>query len=320
MLGDDMRFLFPVLAATFLVACSAGVEKAGSAIDYQEPNWWDQLPRAEWAGYQRIASDSPWFEIYQVRPDVYAIYEPGHFEEVISFLIVGSDNALLFDTGMGMSDIKSVVNELTDKPLKVLNSHGHYDHTGGNHQFGTLIGLDNDYARRRSAGMPQSQAGELVTPNTLNPNYSAPGFLAEQYTIKPYTFSSYTVDGAIINLGDRKLQVITTPGHSPDSLSILDRERGQLYVGDTFYKAPLYAHLEGSNVQAYHQSAKKLAALAPNLQDVMTAHNVPMVSPAFLVELRDAFEAISQDTATYKTDGNAREYDFGEFAIITPDQ
>lgn len=72
----------------------------------------------------------PWFEVYEPVPGVYAIYEPHQAEETISYLIVGDKQALLFDTGMGISDIKKTVRELTTRPIVVLNSHTHNDHVG----------------------------------------------------------------------------------------------------------------------------------------------------------------------------------------------
>ena len=73
-----------------------------------------------------------WFAVRQVEPGIYLISEPGH---VNSWLITGSAEAVLFDTGMGISDIKAVVTRLTDRPLRIVNSHHHFDHIGGNHLF-----------------------------------------------------------------------------------------------------------------------------------------------------------------------------------------
>lgn len=50
-------------------------------------------------------------------------------------LICGECGALLLDTGYGIGNLKSVIEQLTDKPVSVFNTHWHGDHTGGNSQF-----------------------------------------------------------------------------------------------------------------------------------------------------------------------------------------
>ena len=55
-------------------------------------NWWDNLPRPEWKKFKQLKTASNWFEVYQITPSIIAIYEPGQFEEVISYLIIGKEN------------------------------------------------------------------------------------------------------------------------------------------------------------------------------------------------------------------------------------
>lgn len=45
-------------------------------------------------------------------------------------LVIGTEKALLFDTMTGLGDLLGAVRELTDLPLSVVNSHGHFDHVG----------------------------------------------------------------------------------------------------------------------------------------------------------------------------------------------
>ena len=71
------------------------------------------MPRPEYSKLQRIPVADSWFEVYKVAPDVFAIYEPHQFEETISYLIVGNVRALLFDTGMGIGDLKGLTSKLT---------------------------------------------------------------------------------------------------------------------------------------------------------------------------------------------------------------
>ena len=112
------------------------VQKPDSAM--QPEHWYDALPRPAYASLERVPVTEDWFEVYRIQPDLYAIYEPGHFQEVISYLITGSEKALLVDTGLGMGNIRKVVEELTSLPVLVMNTHTHFDHIGGNALFDTV--------------------------------------------------------------------------------------------------------------------------------------------------------------------------------------
>jgi len=93
----------------------------------------DRLPRPAYAAFEKHPASSDWFEVYQVESGIFAVYEPFQWQEVISYLIVGDKVALLFDTGNGIGNIREIIDQLTDKPIRVLNSHTHFDHIGGNH-------------------------------------------------------------------------------------------------------------------------------------------------------------------------------------------
>src|SRR5215470_19416971 len=128
----------------------------------QLPEWCRDLPRPEYRSLDRVAVSDKWFEVYRIRPGVFAIYEPHQSEEVISYLILGHKRALLFDTGMGISDIKKLTAELTALPIMVLNSHTHNDHVGGNWQFDTVYGMDTDFTRANAKGSREDAQAEVA--------------------------------------------------------------------------------------------------------------------------------------------------------------
>lgn len=279
--------------------------------------WWEALPRPEWEAFERVDEGTGWFEVYRLLPGVLAIYEPGQFEEVISYLILGEERALLFDTGLGIGDMRSLVGSLTDLPVAVLNSHSHYDHIGGNRQFGRIYGPDTAYTRERMNGLEHDQVAEAVSPAWLWKDTPA-GFDPAGYAIGPYRIDEVVGEGTVIDLGGRSLEVLMTPGHAPDSLCLLDRDGALLFTGDTFYPAPLYAHLTGSDLAAYRASAHRLAAMAPLVRYLLPGHNVGLVGGEYLIRMSDAFDAVAAGEAPYVvTDGN-REYRFEDFSIIVP--
>lgn len=294
------------------VADNEQVQNRGANKD----NWWDALPREEWAAYEAVPQSQDWFEVYRVSEGIHAVYEPGQFEEVISFLITGRDRALLFDTGLGIGDMRQVVSELTDLDVVVVNSHTHYDHIGGNHQFDTVYAVDTDYTRERAAGSSPEAVAGFLREGWVWKDLPA-GFEPETFRSEPYEIDKYLQDGEVIDLGGRELEVVLVPGHAPDALVLLDREHRLVFTGDTFYLAPLYTHLEGSDFDRYAESAALLASLKPAYDKAYTAHNVPIVDGSYLVAMDQAFRAIQAGTHDdwVLSDGN-REYFFDGFSII----
>src|SRR5260370_38479009 len=146
--------------------CASGLAFSGTVVGAQArakvPVWGGPLPRREYKSLQRILPDDPWFEVYKVAPGVFAIYEPHQFEETISYLIVGNKQAVLFDTGMGISDIRKVAAKLTSRPVVGLNSHTHDDHVGGNCQFPFVFGMDTEFTRTNAKGSREDAQAEIA--------------------------------------------------------------------------------------------------------------------------------------------------------------
>jgi glyoxylase-like metal-dependent hydrolase (beta-lactamase superfamily II) len=303
------------LAASAFCGTSENVliQNRGASKD----NWWDALPRPAWNAFRKVKESQGWFEVYEIRPGIYAIYEPGQFEEVISYLVVGTERALLFDSGLGIGDMRAVTKELTEIEPIVLNSHTHYDHVGGNHQFEVVYGTATEYTAENAKGRKHEDVAEFVGEGWIWKR-TPEGFDRDRYQSKPFTIRETVVDGEVIDLGGRRLEVLLTPGHAPDSLCLLERENRLLFTGDTFYPATLYAHLPGSDFALYRKTASRLAELQGDVDFVLPAHNEPLVPSDSLLRLRDAFGAIADDRAEFTlTDGN-REYFFEGFSILTP--
>src|SRR6266550_9269426 len=112
--------MIPSRRVLFLLAITTTICSAQQSREPLRPEWCSQLPRPEYKSLERVMSDEPWFEIYRIRPGVFALYEPKQFEEVISYLIVGQKRAVLFDTGLGVGKVSAVVARLTMLPVTVI--------------------------------------------------------------------------------------------------------------------------------------------------------------------------------------------------------
>jgi len=304
-----LLFAAPVLA-------QQAAERAEAKGEPLRPEWCRSLPRPGYKKLERVTVQSNWFEVYRVRSGVFAIYEPHQYEEVISYLIVGSKRALLFDTGLGMGDIRKVVEELTPLPVTVLNSHTHFDHIGDDWQFSDVLGVDTSFTRRNQAGGSHQQLRDAVVPERFCGELP-PGFKAEKYAIPGFKITRFVKDGEVIDLGDRQLEVLLTPGHTPDALCLLDRKNRLLFTGDTFYAGPIFLYVPETNVDDYQRSVERLAALTPQVDLLLPSHNFPAEKPEMLTRLAAAFRQVRAGTARFRSEGDRREYEFDGFSILT---
>ena len=104
--------------------------------------------RAYYEKYERmdVKNDGGWYEVYRLPKNVYAIAEPRHFQEVNFFLIVGTDRAVLFDTGMGIVPVKPLIDELYQGEMIAVNSHFHFDHITDDHRFDRVYSYNEHHA------------------------------------------------------------------------------------------------------------------------------------------------------------------------------
>jgi len=241
--------------------------------------------------YPLQAASTAWFHVRMVEPGVFAIIEPYQFQEVISWLIVGAQRALLFDSGLGMMPIKPVVMKLTSLPVTVINSHTHFDHVGGNADFADVRAMSTPFTNARMAGRLHASVASQVSPTALCGNRPA-GLDTTSFRSRPWSAAERIGDGTRFDLGARSLEVIATPGHTPDAISLLDRANGLLWTGDSFYAGPIWLFMPETDLDAYQRSMDRLAALVPSLRRVLPAHNVVSVAPAVLARVPKAIRDV----------------------------
>ncbi|MGH9683224.1 MAG: MBL fold metallo-hydrolase [Candidatus Acidiferrales bacterium] len=304
-------FLLPILVGV-LPAMPAQVQQASTA---NAPDWCRKLPRPEYKHLRRIPSVDPWFEVYKVAPGVFAIYEPHQAEEAIPFLILGSKQAAMFDTGLGIGDIKNVVASLTSLPIVVLNSHTHDDHDGDDWEFSNVYGMDTEFTRVNARGSRADAQAEVASGLVCGP--LPRGFDRKAYATRPFHITRWIHDGEMIDLGGRILEVIGMPGHTPDSIGLLDRADGLLFTGDTYYPGTIWLYRPETDLDAYGQSVERIAKLAPRLRLVLCSHNVPVADPAVLPKLAAAFRQVQAGRAKQAAAGPGQvEYSADGFSFL----
>lgn len=303
--------IIAVALAVLIVQCSA--LRAQSPQD--KPAWCRQLPRPEYSHLERLPVQDSWFEVYKVATDVLAIYEPHQSEETIGYLILGKDRALLFDTGMGIGDLKALTQKLTHLPIIVLNSHTHNDHVGSNWQFDTIFGMDTAFTRHSAKGSTEAAQAEIA-PGEICGSLP-PGFNSATYATRPWKISRWLHDGDRIDLGGRTLDVIATPGHTPDAICLFDRANGLLFTGDTYYPGTIWIYRPETDLLAYGNSVRKLAALEGQVKLVFGAHNVPVSPPSVLGQLAAAFAQVQTGKVQPKPAGKGKVlYQVGNISFL----
>jgi glyoxylase-like metal-dependent hydrolase (beta-lactamase superfamily II) len=305
---NKMKRLSLLFLALFVLICVT------SPLAAQQAEWCKNLPRPAYSKLERVPTADPWFELYRIRPGVFAIYEPHQLEEVISYLIVGGNRAVLFDTGMGISNIQAVVAGLTKLPVSVVNSHTHNDHVGDNWRFSDIYGMDTDFTRTNARGSKEDAQAELA-PDEICGALPA-GFDAKAYATKPFRITHWLHDGDKIDLGGRTLQVIGTPGHTPDAIALLDEKNGLLFTGDSFYLGPIYLYRPETDLDAYVASMQKLAALAPHLQLLLPSHNTPVADPGYLPKAVAAMRQVRRGEVKPVAKDGKHEYMFEGFSFL----
>ena len=130
-----------------------------------------------------------------------------------------------------------------------------------------------------------------MRPTALCGNRPA-GLDTAAFRSRPWSAAARIGDGTRFDLGGRSLDVITTPGHTPDAIALLDRAHGLLWTGDSFYAGPIWLFLPETDLDAYQRSIDRLAALVPTLRRVLPAHNVIAVAPSVLARVPTAIRDV----------------------------
>lgn len=298
-----------------LSACEKEPPAPAATASPVETRWCQLLPRPANAALERVRVASEWFAVYRVAEGVFALVEPLQFQEAISYLIVGSERALLFDTGIGLVPIRPVVEELTKLKVEVLNSHTHFDHVGGNAEFDRVLALDTAYTRANMRGFAHAELAGEVVPDSFCGG-PPKGADVEAYRTKPWTATRTVADGERIDLGGRVLEVLHVPGHTPDAVALLDRARGFLWTGDSYYDGAIWLYVPETDLDDYERSMKRLAAL-PGLVKLLPAHNVATADPRQLEKVVAAIRQVRAGSVKgTEQSGDRVEFPFDGFSIL----
>ena len=257
---------------------------------------------------ETIVSTSEWFTVEKLDETTFAISEYKHWEQPHSYLLIGTTNALLIDTGLGVESIGKVVRTLTSLPVQVITTHIHWDHIGGHHDFED-IGVFHLEQHWLDDQFPLPLA--VVKVNLMKEECEFPnGFNVEKYKIYQKPANLILYDENTINIGEREIKIIHTPGHSPGHISLLDGGRGYLFVGDLIYMGKLDMFYPTTCPDDYIKSVKRLKEY--NFNRIFTGH-YQMEVPTSLIN--DVYLALTKLLVEEKRKQGAGVFSFNSFKI-----
>ncbi|MCW3013927.1 MAG: Zn-dependent hydrolase [Solirubrobacterales bacterium] len=247
-------------------------------------------------------ADHEWFHVQALAPGVWQLTEPGH---VCTWLVAGTERAVLIDTGCGFVPIRPLVQALTALPVTVVNTHHHVDHVGGDHEFDEVLiheagvaGLAAGVAAKHLTGyreyaLAQEEAAAAYA--QLDARFfhlqrdehrprPLPACVRDgTWAIEPVAATGTIADGDVIDLGGRTLRALHTPGHSPADVSLELVGEGLLFGGDTVNTGPVYVQNPDSSVPQLRASLALLAARSQDWRRVFCSHFMrTAVPPSYL--------------------------------------
>ena len=249
-----------------------------------------------------------WFTIEKIDAETFAISEYKHWEETHSYLLCGREQALLIDTGLGVSNIKKVVDQLTNLPVLAAATHVHWDHIGG-HKYFENIAVHEAEKDWMAVKFPIPLA--VVKQNlTCCPCVFPADFCVDEYQVFRGTPRRILHGGDWMELGGRSVQVIHTPGHSPGHCCFYEPKREYLYSGDLLYLGCLDAFYPSTDPQAFWQSVKKIQQYA--IGRILPGHHGLDVPVEMAARVEEAFYQL--DAKGQLKQGNGV-FDYGDFQI-----
>lgn len=239
--------------------------------------------------YQIVTVESDWFNVSYVEPKTYVIEEPQSYEGNVSYLILGTNKAIMFDTGTGENPpvngtkIKHVLNQLTSLPITLLLSHFHYDHNQNISEF-DWIGFPDLSFLQQNASIDSLYT--FTSQELIYGNYPAQAHIDEWMPVN-----------TDIDLGDRIIQLVNIQGHTNESVALIDKTNKLAFLGDYLYNGSLYLFSQNDLV-LYEQSVDYLISILDSNYKLYGAHGAPEIQFEKLQTLKDFLQCIDSGTCT----------------------
>jgi glyoxylase-like metal-dependent hydrolase (beta-lactamase superfamily II) len=233
-----------------------------------------------------------WYAVEAIDDQTFAINEPKSSQYNTSYLIVGNRRAVMFDAGSserpaGSKSMRQVAALYTDTPIMLILSHFHYDHIGDASSFEDGVTLID---------RPEIRAG------VTNGFYTISALESVDAEAPPLEVAGFIADGDVIDLGNRTLDVLNLPGHTTESILLIDRARNQTFAGDFVYKhlGGIVAFAPASDLPPYKANSDRLLQLTDADTQFFGAHGIPRFGRDWLSLMSSELEKIVSGKPDYR--------------------
>lgn len=236
-----------------------------------------------------------WFRVERVTATVSRVDEPLVHELLRANIwhVRGHKRDLVVDAGLGVVSLRDRVPWLFDNDPILVVTHAHLDHVGSAHEFGDRrMHVTSSISDALAASLRGPQLARLMDqdwnlPELLIDALPESTFKIDDYAITAAPATMTLTEGDVIDLGDRQLQVLHLPGHTPGSVCLFDEADGALFSGDVIYDDVLLDELHESDVVDYLSTMRRLRSLAvrvvyPGHGDPFDGHRMREIIDAYI--------------------------------------
>lgn len=233
--------------------------------------------------YQVLEVSSNWFDVSYIDPKTYVIEEPQSSQENVSYLILGDQKAIMFDTGTGEnqpqdgSKARHISDQLTNLPLTLSFSHFHFDHNQNIAEFDWIAFPELPVLQQN---VSVDSIYIFTSEDLILGNYPAQTRINEWLPIN--------ID---IDLGNRIIQLANIQGHTDESIALIDKTNKLAFLGDYLYNGQLYL-FSSRDLTQYEESVDHLISILDSDYRLFGAHGTPEIQFIKLQTLKDFLQCI----------------------------
>ena len=255
---------------------------------------------------------NPLVEVFRMRENVFSLLSrapgPSRGADAWMHLVIGDERAMLIDTGFGIGDLRALTDRLTGgKPLIVVNTHFHGDHTLGNAYF------DRVYCHEYDADMIRRPLTEEQLKRFLPSAGPDLYYTAEDLPpVRPCEVIGVE-DGAVFGLGKgHEIELVHLPGHAPGGCGFIDKKERILFSGDAILSTPIIItgpKPEGRNaafstVTSLRDALPRLISKMDEFDVLYPGHSILEYTKTAVPAMLKACNEIIKDPENYLEEGD----------------